>query len=609
MEQYKEKYSQSQISINAILADIEKGEIAIPEIQRPFVWSSSQVRDFIDSLYHGYPTGYLIIWQNPNVKLKNGEISVGKKVLIDGQQRITSLMTALCGKTILTEDYEEKIIKIAFNPLATDEEECFAVQTPAHIKSSFWISDISIVFDPLFDSYQFVSDYIAKNPNVTPQYVNTKISQLNAIKTRLIGTITLIAGLDIEEVTDIFVRINSKGTRLNEADFAMSKIAADEKFDGNMMRKTIDYFCHLAVKPEFYSTILNNDKNFMSSEYAKQLKWLKDDHADIYDPNYSDMLRVSFMHIFNRAKLGDLVNLLSGRDFVNKVYKEEIAEHSFSQLKTGIENFMNEHNFNQFVLAIKSAGFISSKLLNSQMTLDFAYSLFLLLQKDKSVPKQNIKKYVQKWFVLSTLTGRYTGSPESQMDRDLKAINEKGVSVFLEEVEKAELSEAFWNVGLVQKLETSSSNSPYLSVYLAAQIFDGDKALLSNSTKVSDLISVTGDVHHIFPKAYLRRSGITNKTLQNQIGNYALLDTVVNVLIADKAPNVYFKEALEQCKCKINDIDKVGTIVSEEDFQNNLVNNSISLNVINMDYKNYEDFLKQRRILMAEKIKKYYAKL
>ena len=141
-------YSVSQYSVSSILGFIDAGEIAIPEIQRPFVWKGRQVRDLIDSLYNGYPTGYLIIWQNPDVKLKDGESAAGKKVLIDGQQRINVLMTAIAGVEVLNEDYETKQIRIAFNPLAQGEEERFAVQTPWQLNSSNWIPDISELFKP-----------------------------------------------------------------------------------------------------------------------------------------------------------------------------------------------------------------------------------------------------------------------------------------------------------------------------------------------------------------------------------------------------------------------------------------------------------------------------
>lgn len=130
-----EKYSVTQYSIGAILGFIEGGAIAIPEIQRPFVWKRRQVRDLIDSLYNGYPAGYLIIWQSPDVKLKDGRDSNGKKILIDGQQRVTALMAAILGYEIIDEDFSKVKIKIAFNPLAEGEEEAFAVQDSSHLKS------------------------------------------------------------------------------------------------------------------------------------------------------------------------------------------------------------------------------------------------------------------------------------------------------------------------------------------------------------------------------------------------------------------------------------------------------------------------------------------
>lgn len=605
MHNFAEKYTPGQHTVGAILNYISNGEIAIPEIQRPFVWKGRQVRDLIDSLYNGYPTGYLIIWQNPNVKLKNGESSLGKKILIDGQQRVTALMTAIGGYQILTEDYEKKQIAVAFNPLAGPEEERFAVRTPAHEKSSFWIPDISRLFRTDFDSYEFIDAYAEKNPGVSKKDLNRAIMRLLSIQNSQLGTITLAPELEIGEVTEIFIRINSQGKRLNEADFVMSKIAADERYGGNLLRKAIDYFCHLAVAPAFYEQLTQKDACFMESEFAPRLKWLKDDYEDIYDPDYSDMLRVSFMHRFGRGKLSDLVSLLSGRDFQERSYKEEIARDSFANLSAGVMNFMNQYNFEQFVLAMKSAGYVSPKLLNSRMTLDFAYTLYLLLHSSMEIPKIEIKRHVQKWFVLATLTGRYVGSPESQMDRDLRAIAARGFPAFLRETEEAELSDTFWNIGLVQNLETSSIASPYFSTFLAAQIHHGDRSLLSCTARVSDLLAA-GDVHHIFPKEFLKNHGITEKSLQNQVANYTYLDTGVNISIGKRAPADYFKAAQAQC---VTGEMKVGTITDADQFRENLRTNCIPLEILDMNADDYMTFLYQRRLLMAQKIRDYYHSL
>ncbi|WP_418765857.1 GmrSD restriction endonuclease domain-containing protein [Mailhella sp.] len=598
-----DKYSVTQYSVSTLLGYIEAGDIAIPEIQRPFVWKGRQVRDLIDSLYHGYPTGYLIIWQNPDVRLKNGDNAVGKKVLIDGQQRVTALMTAVAGHAILTEDYEEKVVRIAFNPLIDEESERFAVQTPVHLNSKEWIADISELFKPEFSQMRFLIKYLQDNPGANAERVEKRVLQLIGIKNCQLGAIMLVPDLDLNEVTEIFVRINSQGKRLNEADFAMSKIAADEKYGGHLLRKAIDYFCHLSIEPAFYQKISTHDAEFMASDYASKVSWLKDDTDAIYDPSYSDMLRVSFMHQFRRGKLGDLVSLLSGRDFKDRTFKEEIAEDCFKKMRIGVLNFMNEYNFKQFVLAIRSAGFIATRLLNSQITLDFAYTLYLLLHERSEISSAQLKNCIQKWFVLSTLTGRYIGSPESQMDKDLRGIEEKGFFVFLKENEEASLSEGFWDIRLVQSLETSSISSPYFLTYLAAQIFNGDKSLLSNSTRVSDLIVVSGDVHHIFPKEYLKKSGIKDKALYNQVANYAYLDTNVNISIGDRAPHDYFGEAFAQC----GGVERrVGTILDSEELLNNLRANAIPEDICTMSAENYFSFLHQRRVLMAQKIKSYY---
>lgn len=602
-----DKYSVTQYSISTILGFIQGNIIAIPEIQRPFVWKPRLVRDFIDSLYNGYPTGYLIIWQNPNVKLKDGRESNGKKILIDGQQRVTALMTSLLGRPVLNDDYDEKVIRIAFNPMAKEAEERFAVQTPAHVNSTHWIPDISKLFDANFGSYNFIEEYHYRNPLITKDDLSKVINKLTSMRSCQIGAIELTHDLDISQVTEIFVRINSQGKRLNEADFAMSKIAADEKYQGNHLRKAIDYFCHLAVKPSFFDFIQGKDHDFMKSEYFNRVQWLKDDNESIYDPDYGDVLRVSFMHKFGRGKLDNLVSLLSGRNFETQTFEEEIVEKSFMELKEGFLNFSNPFNFKNFVLALKSAGFISEKLTNSQMTLDFAYTLYLLLSSSNEIHCNELKKYVQKWYILSTLTSRYIGSPETMMDRDLRSIRSKGFLSFFKETEEAELSDAFWNVGLVQALETSAINSPYFNVFLASQVHASDRALFSSSIKVFDLISVTGDVHHIFPQKYLKENGITDKQSYNQVANYTYLDTQVNISIGKKAPSEYFKIALDQCKTGVRKEDRlIGTIIDEESFWNSMDANCIPSGIIDMTFENYEDFLVARRKLMAAKIRKYY---
>lgn len=312
------------------------------------------------------------------------------------------------------------------------------------------------------------------------------------------------------------------------------------------------------------------------------------------------------MHQFGRGKISDLVSLLSGRDFKTKQYLDSVVEESYKKLDDGILFFINQYNFSQFIMAIKGAGFTSPRLLNSKMTLDFAYTLYLLLLKDKSVLNAQIKRCVQKWFVFSMLTGRYTGSPESVMDRDMRFIAEKGFVQFLKENEESLLSDTFWNITLPQNLETSSVNSPSFNVFLASQIYLNCNSFLMRGMKVSDLITVSGDVHHIFPKAYLKKNGIDVKTKYNQVANFIYLDTQVNKAVGDDAPNVYFGKIKEQCVSKNI---KIGNISTEKMLFENLSENCIPAGVVDMAVNEYDIFLQERRKLMARLIERYYKEL
>lgn len=260
------------------------------------------------------------------------------------------------------------------------------------------------MFNPNCKRWAFVQDYVQKNPDADRDTIEQAIDRLLDIRNRQLGVIEFETDLTIDEVTEIFIRINSKGKALNQADFVMSKLAANTTYNGNMLRKAIAYFSHLAKNPDWYGD-MQKDTEFMESDFAPRLSWLKDDRGDIFDPSYNDILRIAFMYQFHRAKMKDLVSLLGGRNFDTRMFEEDIAEESFSKLTEGVKTFMNEFSFKQFVLAIESAGFNQKRLNNSQMTLNFAYTLYLMLHDTADIPKEKIKFYVAKWYVLSTLTG------------------------------------------------------------------------------------------------------------------------------------------------------------------------------------------------------------
>jgi len=259
-------YSVTEPPIQNLLTWITSGEIAIPEIQRPFVWDGVKVRNLLDSLFQGFPVGYLIVWRNPDVRLKDGTSASGKRILIDGQQRVIALMAALLGREVINKDYKQVYIHIAFHPIKRQ----FEVLNPAIAKDGTWIHDISKVFDPHTSISDVLKDYCDKNPHVTWDEVFRSIEFLRGITSNQIGLIELNSNLDIDTVTKIFIRVNSEGVPLSQADFAMSKIAVNETYGGNHLRKAIDYFCHLAVAPEFISDI-RKDSEFAKSEFFQKM--------------------------------------------------------------------------------------------------------------------------------------------------------------------------------------------------------------------------------------------------------------------------------------------------------------------------------------------------
>jgi hypothetical protein len=592
-----QKYSVNQYLIENILSWANSGEIAIPEIQRPFVWDSTKVRNLMDSLYRGYPVGYLIAWRNPKIRLKDGTSSDGKKILIDGQQRVTAMIAAILGKKIIDKDYKKKKITISFHPI----EERFEVYNPAIEKDVSWIPDISVVLLGEVSMMSLIRDYCAKNPNVTEDQMEKSIVRLQSLIKRQLGLIELSGDLDIETVTDIFVRINSQGVVLSQADFAMSKIASNEKFGGQQLRKFIDYFCHLSKAPDFFDHISEIDQEFANSEYINQIEWLKNENEDLYDPEYKDVLHVSFTSEFDRGRLSDLVGLLSGRNFETRTYEELIEEDTYKRLGTSISKFVNETDFKRFLMIIKSAGFIDKSLIRSKSPLNFAYIVYLKLRK-LNYPSEKIERLVRKWFVMSVFTARYSSSPESAIDYDIRKIVERGFENYLSDIEKADLSDAFWEASLTQSLDTAVASSPYFHIFLASQVANRDKGFLSREITVADLINLRGDIHHLFPKEFLKQNGLS-QWQYNQIANYVYMQSEVNIKIGKKSPREYFSSILKQVE---NGEMNYGAITSKEMLFQNFKENCIPEFILEAEFIDYEKFLVERRKLMAKKMRLYY---
>jgi len=595
-----QRYSVTPHAIETLLVWVKSGEIAVPEIQRPFVWEAIKVRNLLDSLYQGYPIGYLITWRNPTVKLKDGTLAAGKRILIDGQQRVTALMASLLGNQVLTKDYETVRIRIAFHP----QEERFEVTNPAIGKDVAWIHDIAQVFAPEASLFRLTNEYVTKNPAADPEQVSHVLQKLRWITNNHVGIIELAEDLDIETVTEIFIRVNSAGVELSQADFAMSKIAVNEKYGGNLLRKAIDYFCHLSVAPEFLTRLEQADRAFATSEFLPQMRWLKDVNDDIYDPTYTDMLRVAFTSEFGRGRLQDLVALLSGRNFETKRYEEEIAEESFARLKKGVQAFISKTHFERLTMILRSAGFVTSDLIGGRNAVNFAYILYLR-GRAEGMHSADLERLVRRWYVMSILRGRYAGSPETAFDVDIRQVEVRGLAPYVDSVIAAELPESFWSGMLPQLMDTSSAQSPYFLAYKAAQAKLGDKGFLSRDITVRDLLLNRSDVHHVYPRNYLKQMGL-QRGRYNQIANFVLAQSEINIAIGAKPPSQYFRELVDQCNGAPK---KYGGITDFTNLCENLVTSCVPPAMLDGAVPEYDDFLEERRRLMALKIKHWFSTL
>jgi hypothetical protein len=594
------KYSVTQSPVTQLLADVRADRIAIPELQRPFVWNSVKVRDLMDSLYQGFPVGYLITWQSIGAALKGGVVAAHQQILIDGQQRITALRAAVAGLPVIDKAYKKVKIRIAFNPV-TEE---FATWTPVIGKDVEWIQDISEFFNAA-STYTFIREYFTRNTDVDQANVEASISRLEGIKNAQIGIIQLADGLDVETVSEIFIRINSKGVPLSSADFVMSKIATYGD-RGRNMRKLIDYFCHLAVAPHVYADIESNDTEFAATPYLSAIRWLKDDSEDLYDPTYGDVIRVAGLVGFNRGKASSLVSELSGRDPDTRKVDEARIPIAYDRLEAALLEIVKKYHFENFLMTIKSAGFIAPGMIGAKNALNFAYGLYLRLREDATMSEGDRKSIVRRWFVMSLLTQRNSGSFESTWEQDIRRISNQGAANYLKQIEDSELSDAFWAVRLPADMETTSTVSPFFQTFLAAQVASGSRGFLSKSITVAAMHEQSGDIHHIVPKDYLQKNGFPDRGDYNQVANYALTETAINIRIGNRSPVDYMGEVTRQMETGQRTL---GEIIDHDDLMANYAENAIPEHLPEVEAGAYPEFLAERRKLMAAVIRGYYERL
>ena len=593
-----DNYKITQYSVSSILGYVENSQIAIPEIQRPFVWKGEEVRALIDSLYEGYPIGYLIVWQNSQVRVRNFGKGGTKKILIDGQQRVTALMAALLGKEVLDEQYQSHRIRIAFNPLAGKGEERFAVCDTKHEEDSRWIPDISIFFRRDFSFRQFEKEYKEANPREDFTPLEESVDTLKEIVKHQVGVIELSFLLDIDVVSEIFIRINLQGKPLNQEDFVMSKISVNEQYGGDYIRNCIDYFCHLLREPSFYQVLQQNETEFFNSEYGKALTWCQNEEQSLYIPSYADVLKVVLISYFGKTRIGDLVHLLSGRDGEKKIFSKKeiskkVSEEAFEKLGAGVKAFVCEENFQGFQKALKKAGYSCSRLLYSQSVLNYCYAMYLLMYR-QGIGEKERESLLSKWITMAMITGHYQSGGESTVQKDYANAQEEGFASYLAQIEELKLTDEFYNNILPEKFtSTTARTAPFLA-YVATQCARGVHSLYSDVT-IEELYKNKTESYQILPKAYLAKCGYKTREIYGQVANLTYISKETKDIIRKKSP-VDYKENLE----KAIGIEKIRTSLKE---------NGLAETIFTANETDVIQILDDRRRQMASEIRDFYKTL
>ena len=593
-----DNYKITQYSVSSILGYVENSQIAIPEIQRPFVWKGEEVRALIDSLYEGYPIGYLIVWQNFQVRVRNFGKGGTKKILIDGQQRVTALMAALLGKEVLDEQYQSHRIRIAFNPLAGKGEERFAVCDTKHEEDSRWIPDISIFFRRDFSFRQFEKEYKEANPDEDFTPLEESVDTLKEIVKHQVGVIELSFLLDIDVVSEIFIRINLQGKPLNQEDFVMSKISVNEQYGGDYIRNCIDYFCHLLREPSFYQVLQQNETEFFNSEYGKALTWCQNEEQSLYIPSYADVLKVVLISYFGKTRIGDLVHLLSGRDGEKKIFSKKeiskkVSEEAFEKLGAGVKAFVCEENFQGFQKALKKAGYSCSRLLYSQSVLNYCYAMYLLMYR-QGIGEKERESLLSKWITMAMITGHYQSGGESTVQKDYANAQEEGFASYLAQIEELKLTDEFYNNILPEKFtSTTARTAPFLA-YVATQCARGVHSLYSDVT-MEELYKNKTESYQILPKAYLAKCGYKTREIYGQVANLTYISKETKDIIRKKSP-VDYKEDLE----KAIGIEKIRTSLKE---------NGLAETILTANETDVIQILADRRRQMASEIRDFYKTL
>lgn len=588
----KELFDNIPSKVEDLLREVELGKIGLPDLQRPFVWSDSKVRDLLDSMLKGYPVGYIMLWSSPDEYGNAKHIGDNEKtykepddLVIDGQQRLTALLAALHGTKVRDKNYKDRAIRISFNPLSRE----FAVWTQAYERNTEWISSVSSVFEADRDHSvsKFRKSFIrqandGRKKNGRPELTDVEedlieenLNDLLNLGIYTLPTLKISAKADEEDVAEIFVRVNSGGTKLTEKNFIETLLAV---FD-NEVHERIDEFCAESRVPKD-GTAFNQ----------------------IIEVDPSHLIRVAVGVGFRRARLKYAYMLLRGKDLRSGVTSSKTREDNLDTFKKSLDLALNLNNRHAFLNLFGKVGYLKGSIVASTNAVVFSYVLYLIGKYDYKVPPFELNKVITKWIFMSTITGFYTGSTESEVEKqfaDLRDVTTaEGFVAYLEAAIETRLTDDFFTYSLPSSLEGSSANSPSWFGYVASLVVLGTPMLFSTSPLSQYFaIGASGkknaiDKHHIFPKSYLTKIGYDNDRDRNQIANFTYLDYNTNIEIGDRAPAEYVAAFREK--------------LGEEGYARTCRDNALPLDFESLEYP---EFLARRRVLMAGTIRKAYERL
>ena len=578
--------------VSDLLSDVRNGRIGLPDLQRPFVWKDNKVRELLDSMMKGYPIGYIMLWASPEDYENTGHIGKNDKLykqpddlVIDGQQRLTALLGALYGVSIKDKNYKERNIRISYNPLTRE----FAVWTQAYERNQEGISSISSVFKDHkdFNIAKFRKSFI-KNCNENrikngvdiltedeEDLIESNINALLNLETYSLPTLKINSKATEEDVADIFVRVNSGGQNLTEKNFIETLLAVYD----NEVHELINKFCAESRIP---------------SE--------KTSFNQIIQVSPAHLIRVAVGFGFKRARLRYAYMLLRGKNLKTGEITQTIRDENLKVFKDSLDLVCNLNNWHSFMNLFSTAGYLKSSLIASSNAVVFSYVLYLIGKYSYKVPSVKLNKIIRKWIFMSTITGFYTGSTESAVEKqfaDLRKISKAEDFIsYLDTIISNRFTDDYFTVSLPSELNSSSATSPAWYGYVAALNVLGTPMLFSTEPLSQYFIMGTNgdksaiDKHHIFPKHYLQSIGYDDDRDRNQIANFTYLDYVTNIEISDTSPLEY--------------VQKYRQKLGQEAFNLTCEQNALPLN---FEMLSYSEFLKQRRLLMAQIIKKAYAKL